>query len=181
MAQVAKQRKYDPYRGSGTIYDGSAVRVLEGQEVLQPKPQVRPRPNRHAAVRPKVKVREAGAVSPFAVCGFAVAAVMAVLILMGYSQLLSLSNEVVSLGNQMEELEGEEAVLRARYDLAYDLSAIETAVTADGSMRRPLPGQMVYVDLTAPDSVVRYDPEEETQGGFMDSVQEIVQKVLAYF
>ena len=110
MAQAAKQKRYDPYRGSGTAYDGSAVRVLEGQEVRQPKPQVRPRPKRQAAARPKVRIREAGAYSPFAVCGFAAAAFMAVLILVCYAHLTALSNEVVSLGNQVEERSEERRV-----------------------------------------------------------------------
>lgn len=189
MAQAAKYREYDSYYGSNAAYDEFAVRVMGGQEALQPDPRVSPRPRRRtmarpkrqAAARPRVRVREAGTVSPFAVCGFAVAAVMAVLILVGYAHLMALSNEVVSLQSQMEELEGEETVLRTRYDLAYDLNAIEAAVTADGSMRHPLPSQMVYVDLTAPDSVVRYYPEEESEGGFMDSVHEIIQKAVAYF
>jgi len=54
-------------------------------------------------------------------------------------------------------------------------------VTADGSMSRPQSSQMVYVDLTEPDSVVVYDRGEEVTGGFVDGVQEIIQNVLAYF
>lgn len=178
MAEAARRRKYDPYRSSGVTYDGSAVRILEGDEVRQPRPQVRPRKKR--AVRPKIKVREAGAVSPFAVCGFAAVMVIAVLILMGYVQLTTLSNEVVKLNEQIEELSSEEASLRASYELAYDLGAIEAAVTNDGSMSRPLPGQMVYVDLTAPDSVVRYEPKPEKKS-FLEAVCEIVDNVVSYF
>ena len=44
MASAVKQRRaYDPYRNIGYAYDGSAARVLDGEEVLQPRPQVRPR------------------------------------------------------------------------------------------------------------------------------------------
>lgn len=179
MASAAQRRMYDPYRSTGYAYDGSAVRVLEGQEVLQPRPQVRPRTQ--PVARPKVKVREAGKVSLFAVSGFAAAAVMAVLILMSYVQLATISGEVVSLGNEMTRLQSEEAVLRARYELAYDLGAIESAVTANGSMARPQPSQMVYVDLTEPDRVVRYSTGEETANSFAEGVRDIVRNVMAYF
>ena len=71
MATAVRRRnirysKYDtvPYEA----YDGSAARQLEREEVLQPRPVVRPR--ERAVVRPRVRVREAGAVSPFAVVGF---------------------------------------------------------------------------------------------------------------
>jgi len=177
MASAVK-RNYDPYRNIGYAYDGSAARVLEGEEVLQPRPHVRPR--RHAMARPRAEVRAAGKVSLFAVAGFAAVAVMAVLILMSYVQLSAISTEMVTLNSEMDQLQSEEATLRARYELAYDLGAIESAVTADGSMSRPQAGQMVYVDLTEPDSVVRY-AKEETGGSFLDSIEEIVGSVLAYF
>ena len=179
MASAVRRKTYDPYRNFGYAYDGSAARKLEREEVLQPRPQVRPR--RQAAVRPKVQVREAGHVSLFAVSGFAAVAVLAVLILMSYVQLAGLSGEVVGLSNEMTRLKGEEATLRARYELAYDLGAIENSVTADCSMGRPQDGQMVYVDLTEPDSVVVYDHGQETTGHFLDGVRQIVENVLAYF
>lgn len=179
MASAAK-RDYDPYRNIGYAYDGSAVRVLEDEQVLRPQPHVRPR--RRETVRPKADVRAAGKVSLFAVAGFAAVAVMAVLILMSCVQLSAISTQAVALQDEMEQLHSEEATLRARYELAYDLGAIESAVTADGSMSRPQAGQMVYVDLTEPDSVVRYAREEEdAAGGFLESLEEIVSSVLSYF
>jgi len=159
-------------------YDGSAVRVLEEDTLTQPRPLERPR--HQTVARPKASVREAGAVAPFAVAGFAAVAVLAVLILMSFVQLNTLSREMVTLDNQMTELKSQEAVLTARYELAYDLSAIEAAVTADGSMGRPQAGQMVYVDLTEPDSVVVYD-RSQTQGSFLDAARQLVERVLSYF
>ena len=179
MASAVKQRRaYDPYRNIGYAYDGSAARVLEGEEALQPRPQVRPR--RQEIVRPKVAVRPAGKVSLFAVAGFAAVAVMAVLILWSYVQLSAISSEVVELSGEMSRLQSEESALRVRYELAYDLGTIETAVTADGSMSRPQPGQIVYVDMTEPDHVVVYQ-QEETTGSFFDSVEELIGNILAYF
>ena len=162
MAETVRRASYDPYRNLNYQYDGSAVRVAQEEEDLQPQPRVRPRERELA--RPKVAVRPAGKVSLFAVTGFGAVAVLAVLILMSYIQLTTISNQVVSLNSEMTQLRGEEATLRARYELAYDLGAIEKAVTSDGSMSRPQAGQMVYVDLTEPDSVVLYHPDETTDG-----------------
>lgn len=177
MAETARRTGYDPYRNLSYQYDGSAVRIAQEEE-LQPRPQVRPR-NREIA-RPKVAVRPAGKVSLFAVAGFGAVAVMAVLILMSYIQLNTISSQVVSLNSDMTALRSEEATLRARYELAYDLGAIEKAVTSDGSMSRPQAGQMVYVDLTEPDSVVIYD-QTQASGSFLESLEEIIGSVLAYF
>lgn len=178
MAQTQRRGSFDPYRNLNYDYDGSAVRVAEEEEVLRPRPQVRPR-NQELS-RPKVAVRPAGKVSLFAVAGFGAVAVMAVLILMSYIQLSAISNEVVSLNAEMTQLQSEEATLRARYELAYDLRSIETTMTADGSMIRPQSGQIVYVDMTEPDSVILYERTGE-KSTFGDGLREIVNNILAYF
>lgn len=180
MASAVRRGSYDPYRNlTYSAYDGSAARVLDREEVLRPQPKVRPRHQELA--RPKAQVRQAGKVSLFAVAGFATVAALAVFILMSYVQLATVSSEVVALNNEMTRLQSEEAVLRARYELAYDVGAIESAVTADGSMSRPQLGQMVYVDMTEPDSVVVYDQGQETESGFWDSAKATVGSLLAYF
>ena len=178
MASAVNQRRaYDPYRNMSYAYDGSAARVLDGGEALRPRPQVRPR--QQELSRPKVATRPAGHVSLFAVAGFATVAVMAVLVLMSYVKLSSISRQVVQLDGEMTRLQSEEAILRARYELAYDLGAIETAVTADGSMGKPQAGQMVYVDLTEPDSVVLY--QQSGQKSALDSIEEMIGSILSYF
>lgn len=180
MATAVKRAAYDPYRNlTYSAYDGSAARVLDGEEILRPEPRVRER--RQELVRPKVEVRPAGKVSLFAVAGFATVAVLAVLILMSYVQLATISSEVVSLSNDLTSLQSEEAVLRTKYELAYDVGSIESAVTADGSMSRPQMGQMVYVDMTEPDSVVVYEQEQETSGGFLETARSMIGNILAYF
>lgn len=154
MAQAAQRASYDPYRNYGYAYEGSAVRVLEEEEAVRTRPHVRPR--NKELVRPKADVRPAGKVSLFAIAGFAAVVVMAVLVLMSYVQLSAVSDEMVELNSQLTKLQGEEATLRARYELAYDLGTIEKTVTSDGSMNRPQPGQIVYVSLSEPDNVVLY-------------------------
>lgn len=179
MAEAVKRGSYDPYRNVRYAYDGSAARVLEGDEALKTRPRVRPR--QRELVRPKVETRPAGKVSPFAVVGFAAVALMAVMILMNFVTLSTVSSEVVALNQEMNQLKNEEATLLARYELAYDLGAIENAVTADGSMSRPQAGQTFYVDLTEPDSVVLYAAAQEETAGFWDRVEEAVANTMSYF
>lgn len=184
MATAVKRRssrssRYDriPY----DAYDGSAARQLQREEVLRPRPMVRPR--ERAVVRPRVRVREAGRVSPFAVAGFLAIGVFAVLLLFSYVQLTVISEQVVDLKDEMTTLQTEEAKLRAQYELAYDLGTIEESVTASGSMVKPQNGQIVYVDLSEPDTVTFFDEDAPTAGleGAFQSVKSIVTEIVEYF
>lgn len=182
MASMAKRKTRYAYDRAprNTSYDGSAARRLVREEVLQPRPQVRPR--ERAVARPKVRVREAGKVSVFAVVGFAAVAVFAVLLIMSYVQLAQISDEVVSLQNEMVTLQSEEAKLRAKYELAYDLSDIEQTMTANGSMIRPQDNQICYVDLSEPDSIEFYSaaPVKGIRG-LSESLGEICGELVEYF
>ena len=183
MAEMAKRRRkyaYGSVPGSNA-YEGSAARRLERDTLVRPRPQVRPR--ERAVARPRVQVREAGRVSVFAVVGFAAVALCAVLLMFGYVQLAQISDQVVSLENEITTLKSEEAQLRVQYELAYDLSAIEEAVTADGRMIRPEDSQIVYVDLSAPDSVELFNEESPMTGvmGLVESAKDIFREVVEYF
>lgn len=183
MATAVKRRKrskYDtvPY----DLYDGSAARQLRQEEVLQPRrPMVRPR--ERTLARPKIRVREAGAVSPFAVVGFLAVAAFSVLLLLSYVQLAVISDQVVGLRSELTTLKTEEAKLRAQYELAYDLDAIEESLTAGNTMVKPQNGQVIYVDLSEPDSVTYF---EETGGatglgGAVEELQSIITQIMEYF
>lgn len=184
MATAVRRRnirysKYDtvPYEA----YDGSAARQLEREEVLQPRPVVRPR--ERAVVHPRVRVREAGAVSPFAVVGFLAVGVFAVLLLFSYARLMTISQQVVALNSEMTTLQSEEAKLRAQYELAYDLDAIQESLTTSGTMVEPQNGQTVYVDLSEPNTVKVFQQEEGTSGleGMFQSVKSIAEEIVTYF
>ncbi len=178
----SKHSRYDTYSRVGYgAYDGSAARQLEREEILQPRPQVKPR--KRALSRPKVRVREAGQVSVFAVVGFLAVGIFAVLLLMTYAELTAISEDVVEMKSQMEVLKTEEAQLRAQYELAYDLNSIETAVTAGGAMVKPQSSQIFYVDLSEPDSVVFFHEEEPAAGikGAWESLRSVWGNVVEYF
>lgn len=184
MAQTSKRRRtHREYeRVTYGAYDGSAARQLEqGAEVEQPRPLVRPQ--RQAVTRPRIQVREAGSVSIFAAVGFLTIGAFAVLLLFSYVQLHSISEQVVALRTEMTQLQTEEAVLRARYEQVYDLSEIEDTMLSTGRMVKPQNGQVIYIDLSEPDSVVFYDRETAVTGveGALQSIRSICARIMEYF
>ena len=186
MANASARRKsrYDQSQGvyGNLAYAPRPERAPQrgGSEVLRPRPKARPR--ERALVRPKVQVREAGEISLFAVVGFLAVGAFAVLLMLGSIQLTVVSGEVVSLREELSGLQTEEAKLMAQHELAYDLSAIEERVTADGSMVKPQASQIYTLDLSEADSVVHYDTEETagTGGGLLDALGALAEELLSY-
>lgn len=182
-ATARRKTGYHRPRGTyGNLAYAEAVPELErgGAEVLRPRPKVRPR--ERAVARPKIQVREAGRVSVFAVVGFLAVGVFAALLLMSYVQLTVTSDSVVSLKNELSDLQTEQTKLLAQYELAYDLSSIEQRVTADGSMVKPQSGQIYTLNLMEGDSVVRFEPEAmATPASLMDRAGAFIDGVMAYF
>lgn len=184
MASAAAVKK-TPYSSARATY-GSAAYDLDyrrhGSVQTAPRPLVRPR--ERAAVRTKVRVREAGKVSVFAVAGFLAIGVFAILVIMSGIQLTTLSDDIAALNKEMTTLRGEESRLRTQYELAFDLASIEAAVTSNGSMVKPQSGQIIYLDLSEPDSLIIFKKEEtplKGAQGALRSVKEVISNVVEYF
>ena len=101
------------------------------------------------------KHRERQHVSFFAVLGFAAAGALIVMLLLNYAQLAAISNSVVSMKNEIADLQEEHVALVARYERTFDLTAVKAAAEAAG-MAKPSASQIYYVDLSAPDNVILY-------------------------
>lgn len=186
---AARRRNTIAYNTYGSVayapaYDGSAVRAPRREEELQRRPQ--PRPKAHERVRQQeltrtqVEVREAGQVAPFAVVGFLAVALFAVMLVASYVQLTVVNGEMVSLRNQLSALQTENATLSAQYERVFDMKTIEAAV--GNTMVRPTSDQIVYIDLSEPDTVVVYG--DEVAGGITGALQsagEVVGKMIEYF
>lgn len=164
-------------------YDGSAVRVPRREEELRrrPQPKQRERVRQQELTRTQVKVREAGQVAPFAVVGFLAVAVFAVLLLTSYVQYTVLNNEMVSLRSEMSTLQKENATLSAQYEKVFDMDTIEAAV--GGTMIRPTNEQVVYLDLSEPDTVVVYGEEAGGNGilGALKGAGAVLGEIVEYF
>ena len=174
---VAQVKRTSAYRTYGNVaYDPAFSPRREGRT----EPLIRPR--ERVVARQRVRVRPAGYVAPVAVIGFALVAVMAVLLLVGYAQIAQTSNEIVRLRREADTLSQEHAKLTAQYELAFDLKSVEEQVTASGAMVQPQAGQIITLNILEPDSAQFYGDEggslaDELWGG----VQETVGNLVAFF
>ena len=178
-----KRRKYATYGNVAYApgYDGTAARRPAREEVLRPAPKTIPK--ERVQVRPRVHVREQERVSVFAVVGFLAVGIFAALLLMSYVSLTVLHDETVSLRSQLSALQTEEAKLLTKYELAYDLKTIEQTVTASGTMVKPQSGQIYTIELSDPDSVVRYEEKQPLAGaaGAVGAAREVFLTIVEYF
>ena len=164
-------------------YDGSAVRAPRKEEELRRAPA--PYPKRREQVRrqqrAKVRVRQAGAVAPFAVIGFLAVAVFAAMLMVSYAQLTVANDEMVSLRRELSDLKSENATLTAQYEKVFDLATIQEVV--GDTMVRPTGDQVVYIDLSEPDTVTVY----QDSGGsseiqvLVDGIGNVFFSIVEYF
>ncbi|MGI6498342.1 MAG: hypothetical protein ACOX0U_05915 [Oscillospiraceae bacterium] len=150
-------------RTRGDLYNGNAAYDLSyvgnagaGTHVGHPDPTVRPRTRTKAKPksrsRVKLRVRKQQKISPMAVVGFLAVAAFAVVLLLSYADLMAVSDRVVRLKSESKELKKQEAILQAKYERTFDLNAIEENFTSLGTMAKPRADQVVYVDMSEPDS-----------------------------
>ena len=161
-------------------YQRNTVPVPDGgQPYTQPRRQRRTRSGevarRRTSTRPRVRLRPKEAVTPFAVVGFAIAAVMAVLVLVSNVQLNSIYADTVSLQNQLTELRTEGDMLKAEYEEVFNTETLQKAVKKAGNLKPSDNSQIVYVELSDPDNVVVYNQKEESTGieAFLESVRSL--------
>ena len=179
MAERRRRSPYQTYRTYGNVayapaYDGNTVRVPKRQEEQRPAP----RPGRRKLTRPQVRVRQAGAVAPFAVAGFLAVGVLAVLLLLSYVQLTLSFSSLSSLRGQLAELEEENAALTAQYEQVFDMEHLQAAVGS--TMIRPTGDQITYIDLSEPDSVVVYGRQTEEEGK-QEGIAGLFSTLIEYF
>ena len=176
--------RYDSY-GSvayAPVYEGNAVRAPRREEEYQPAPQPRRREQsrRQEVKRTQVEVRQAGAVAPFAVVGFIAVAIFAALVLFSHAQSTVLNAQIVELRGQLTTLEAENAKLSAQYEQVFDMAAIQNAV-GEG-MTRPNGSQVVYLDLSEPDTVVVFDKlKDSAVVDTMKNVGQALGDMIEYF
>ena len=144
----------------------------QGNTVRRPEPHRRQvRPRRRPAVRPSIQVRPQGAVAPFAVIGLFAVLACTLLLVISSARLASANKDIVKLRNELASLQEESRMLQTKYELAYDLEAIEKQFLSDGTMIRPGAGQTVYLDLSAGDNVVYYDGAGEGLSGLLQRAE----------
>lgn len=180
MATERRARRYSTY---GNVayqpeYDGNAVRSSARKEVEQPRrPQVQPR--ERVAVRPSAEVRKQGAVSLFAIVGFAAVALCVFMLLCTGAQLTMVADETFDLQDELTELKTDEKKLLAQYEQAYDLAEIEAQMVASGTMVKASSANTVYLDLSEEDSVIYYEQATEGIPGLVDRLEQLFKDLLS--
>ena len=130
---------------------------------------------------PKAQVRQRQKVSVLSVLGVGAAIGLAVMVLMGYIQLTIISDEVVSLQNQLEELQTENVTLTAQHEQMFDLATVKEVAEAAG-MSKPSSSQIYYIDLSEGDSAVVYQQEESNLlSRLLTSLNHGIYAVVEYF
>ncbi len=174
---AASVRRTEPYMSYGSVaYDPTFAPETGRREAELPRIRTRER----AAAREHARVRPAGYVAPAAVIGFALVAVMAVLLLACYAQITQVSDQIVHLRREGETLSEENAKLHTQYELCFDLKTVEEQVAASGMMVQPQPGQIVTLNITEADSAKFYTDQPDTQGadlwsGAVETVDNLVE------
>lgn len=183
---MAAERRNDTrrYRTNGSVayqpeFEQESARrssrreLVRGNTVRRPEPARRPqpRPRRRPAVRPDVQVRTQSAVAPFTVVGLFAVLACAWLLVVSCAKLAVANSDIVDLRAQLSDLQDEGRTLQAKYELVFDLEAIEKQFLSDGSMVRPGAGQTVYLDLSGGDRVVYYDGAGEGLSGLLQRAE----------
>lgn len=180
-----RRHSHTQYRTYGSVayapaYDGSAVRVPREREEVTYAPRPRENTRERALTRTQVQVRPAGAVAPFAVVGFLAVGVFAALLLYSYAQFAVLNDQVISARGELTDLQSQYSTLSAQYERAFDAERIQSAV--EGTMAQPTQDQVVYLDLSEPDSVTVY--RQSGAGGLAgaaETMKELLAGVIEYF
>jgi len=179
VASAAKELRYS---NTGMVYGDLAYDLdRELRERQFRHAGEAPRQRQAAKELPQVQTRERQKLSVLTVLGFGAAAALAVLVLMSYIQLMGISNSVVSLKSQLEDLETENVTLTTQYERMYDLNTVQEAAEAAG-MSKPSGSQIYYIDLSDGDSAVVYQQKEpDVLSRLLTSLHHGVYAVVEYF
>ena len=149
--------------------------LYEPQQVNAIEQNARRRQQKRSAMRPALRV------SPMVLLGFLCAAFLMVVLLLCYVRMNTISRNVVSMKNEIEQLKIEQVSLLTQYEQKFDLASVKAAAEAAG-MSQPSESQIYYIDLPGADQAVAYGSES---GGVLDkffaSLGRDVYAVMEYF
>jgi len=187
-AGEARTMKYASATFGSLAYDlGTAAprEVPQAPPVAVPRPKTKREVKREEKIKldalPRTRARSARvAVSPFTAVGFAVAAVLLFLVVMGYVQMAAISYESAQLQQELAELNEEEARLRIKYESTFDLDKIEQFAVNELGMVPAANSQVYYINSSAPDKaeILRGNTES---GGIFENLTAFLSRVVEYF
>ena len=184
MATRSRSNTRRRYRTDGSTayqpeFEQEPARSPSRRERTNAVPVRRTKPRHKPAVRLNIEVRPQGAVAPFTVVGLFVVLACTLLLVVSSAQLAVANNDIVELRSTLADLQDENRNLQTKYELMYDLEAIEKQLLSDGSMVRPGTGQTVYLDLSGGDRVVYYDGAGEGLSGLLQRAEHFFEGLLS--
>ena len=154
-------------------YDGTAALKMTDVEVPVKKKHFphrkRTKGRKEAApeAKPSLAVRSAQWTVPGAILAILAVALVVVLTLASYAQLVMVNDQVVDLRSDLSQLQDEETQLKAQYELAYDLKEIEQQL-------------INTLELAEPDTVEYYQASDFLQRA-TTFAKDLVTAVKEYF
>ena len=172
---------YQPEFEQEPLRHPSRREQVRGNTVRRPEPQRREqiRPRKRPAARPDIQVRPQGAVSLFAVVGLFAVLACTMMFVVNCARLAVANNDIVELRAQLSNLQDENRTLQTKYELMFDLEAIEKQFLSDGTMVKPGANQTVYLDLSGGDRVVYYDGGSNSLSGMLQRVDRFFADLLS--
>ena len=180
MAAVKRPKEW--YRGNAAydLSDRKTPDVGGIRTQASPNGSVSKKPSVRYRAHRKVRVRKQQRVSLLAIGGFLTVAACAVGLLMSYGRLTAVSHRVSELKDEVRDLQAQQEVLQAKYERVFDLNAIEQSFTERGAMAKPRSDQMVYIDMSEPDSARVIQPDSDGQAA-SDSIKNFFAMAVEYF
>ncbi|MCQ2420368.1 MAG: septum formation initiator family protein [Clostridia bacterium] len=169
------QRNFYTANGAAA-YDVYSYRNQNAQPLQRPQglPEEIPQPRHETRVRAKT------AIAPFTIFGMIAVCCMMVLVIFGYVQLFEASSNVSRLEHQLNQLQQEQTLLRSRYEDRIDLAEVETRAMELG-LSKPMPEQIVYVNLSGNDRAEIYEVNKTSFiGEAISAMEESITSLIAY-
>jgi len=129
----------------------------------------------------KATVRQAQSIPLATFVGGAALAVLAVMIVYCQVQINAISSSIVTMKQQIQELETEQVSLQTRYEQAFDLATVKEAAESVG-MHQPGEGQVIYINLPGEDQAVTgIESDDGVLARIFSALGQHVYAVLEYF
>lgn len=186
-----KSKRRSP--GSARPVDGNLARKLDSRELerqldrsgrmdfdqlYERQPETAAERNARRRAQLKAAQRPAQHISPMAMLGAVCVAFLTVVLLLCYVRLNTISRSIVSMKNEISQLEVEQISLRTQYEQTFDLSAIQEAAAAAG-MTQPSDSQVFYINLPGEDRATAYHAESNSLVKTIDSLIETAKELIA--
>ena len=184
MAEQANTVKY----ASRTVYGNNVVAYdfiparpyYEPQEIPAEIPVAVPKARPRTRAKTAKKAQVAYGISIFAVVGFIAVAAMMFLALLANIKYTEVTNEILDLRTQLEELNEQEKKLIITYESVFDINEIEEYATTVLGMSKPDKDQIGTVRIHTEDKAVILETKNEREG-FFSGLTAFLASLVEYF